>query len=113
MLRVMVNNDFSATAALRRARQAAGLTLRAAAERAGTSHATLAAYESGRKAPGLHTYLRILSAYGYAADVELSVRVREVDGYARGEELEEVLALAEQFPARHAKKLPYPRFGVS
>jgi hypothetical protein len=24
-----------------------------------------------------------------------------------------VLALAEQFPARHAKKLSYPRFGAS
>ena len=106
-------NDSSATAALRRAREAAGLSLRSAAERAGTSHATLAAYESGRKTPGLNTYLRILSAYGYAADIELSPRIREVDGYARGEELEEVLALAEQFPARHAKKLPYPRFGAS
>ena len=97
---------------LGRARKRVGLSLRAAAERAGTSHATLSAYEKGRKAPSVTTYLRILHAYGYAADIELSPRIREQDGYPRGEELEEVLALAEQFPARHAKKLTYPRFGT-
>ncbi len=108
----METNYPSATETLRRARKASGLSLRRAAELAGTSHATLAAYENGRKTPGLNTYLRILSAYGYAADIELSPRIREVDGFARGDELEEVLALAEQFPARHSKKLSYPRFGA-
>jgi transcriptional regulator with XRE-family HTH domain len=98
---------------LRRARLRAGLSLRAAAERAATSHATLAAYESGRKIPGLTTYLRLLNAYGYGVDIELSLRIRERDGYPRGEELEAVLELAGQFPARHSKKLNYPRFGAS
>jgi transcriptional regulator with XRE-family HTH domain len=102
----------TAAATLRRARKTAGLTLRAAAEKAGTSHATLAAYEAGRKAPTVTTYLRLLRAYGYEADIELTRRVREVNGYPRGEELEAVLALAEQFPARHSKTLRYPRFGV-
>ena len=97
---------------LHRARKRAGLSLRAAAERAATSHATLVAYEKGRKSPSVTTYLRILHAYGYAADIELSPRIREQDGYPRGEELEEVLELAAQFPARHAKKLTYPRFGA-
>ena len=91
---------------LRQARLAAGLTLRAAAERAGTSHATLAAYEAGRKAPTLTTLARILRAYGFAADLDLSPRIRERNGLARGKELEEVLRLAEQFPARARKELP-------
>jgi transcriptional regulator with XRE-family HTH domain len=97
---------------LRRARTRVGLSLRAAAKRARTSHATLVAYESGRKTPGLTTYLRLLNAYGYAVDIELSPRIRERDGYPRGEELEAVLELAGQFPARHGKKLNYPRFGA-
>jgi len=92
------------------ARRRAGLSLRSAAERAATSHATLAAYEKGRKIPAITTYLRILDSYGYAADIELSPRIREMDGYDRGEELEAVLELAEQFPARHTKTLRYPRF---
>lgn len=91
---------------LREARLAAGLTLRAAAERAGTSHATLVAYEAGRKSPALTTLARILRAYGFAADLELSPRIRERNGLARGKELEEVLRLAEQFPARARKDLP-------
>ena len=102
----------TAATVLRRARLRARLSLRAAAKRAATSHATLAAYEKGRKAPTVTTYLRLLNAYGYAADIELSPRVRERDGLARGAELEAVLELAEQFPARHTKKLTYPRFGL-
>lgn len=102
----------SAAKLLRGARIRAGLSLRAAAGRAATSHATLAAYEKGSKTPAVITYLRLLNAYGYAADIELSPRIREKDGYPRGEELEAVLELAEQFPARHTKTLTYPRFGA-
>jgi transcriptional regulator with XRE-family HTH domain len=91
---------------LREARLAAHLTLRAAADLAGTSHATLAAYEAGRKSPTLKTLARILRAYGFAADLELSPRIRERNGLARGKELEEVLRLAEQFPSRPRKDLP-------
>lgn len=97
---------------LRQARKRAGLSLRAAAARAATSHATLAAYEKGRKAPTITTYLRLLHAYGYAADIGLSPRIRDMDGYPRGEELKEVLELAEHFPVRHTKRLTYPRFGL-
>ncbi|MBM4244223.1 MAG: helix-turn-helix transcriptional regulator [Deltaproteobacteria bacterium] len=95
-----------AAGTLREARLAAGLTLRAAAERAGTSHATLVAYEAGRKSLTLTTLARILSAYGFAADLELSPRIRERNGLARGRELEEVLLLAEQFPSRPRRELP-------
>lgn len=50
---------WEAAGTLRRTRLAAGLSLRALAERAGTSHATLAAYESGRTIPRVDTLDRI------------------------------------------------------
>ena len=73
----------TAAEALASARKQAGLSLRDAAERGGTSHATLVAYEKGRKAPAVTTFLRLLDAYGFAADIELSPRIREVDGAAQ------------------------------
>jgi len=94
---------------LRRAREAAGLSLRALAQRAGTSHSTLLAYEQGTKTPSVLTFLRILDACGFAVDFELSKRIRERDGIDRGRELEDVLELAAQFPARHAKTLRFPK----
>jgi transcriptional regulator with XRE-family HTH domain len=90
---------------LHEARRRAGLSLRELATRAGTSHSTLAAYESGRKAPSLTTLERILRAAGFALDLELVAR--PVD---RGRELEAVLDLAGHFPARHAATLAFPRF---
>jgi transcriptional regulator with XRE-family HTH domain len=97
---------------LRIARYRAGLTLRRAAEKAGTSHATVAAYEAGRKSPAVSTLMRILDAYGFAAEIVLSPRIRERDGIARGKELEEVLALAEAFPSRVDRTLAFPKFGA-
>jgi transcriptional regulator with XRE-family HTH domain len=98
-------------ALLRSARTRAGLSLRGAATRALTSHPALAAYESGRKSPTIATLLRILESYGFAADIELSPRIRERDGVPRGEELEAALALAESFPARPSATLAFPRLG--
>jgi transcriptional regulator with XRE-family HTH domain len=97
---------------LRSARRRAGLSLRAAAAKAGTSHATVAAYEAGRKSPSVATLFRILAAWGFAADIVLSPRIRERGGLSRGKELEEVLALAEAFPARVDGALSFPRFGA-
>lgn len=97
-------------ATLRRARTQSDLSLRALAERAATSHATLAAYEQGRKTPGAATLLRILEACGYGIDIELSPRIRSRDGLTRGKELQQVLELAEQFPARISRTLDAPRF---
>jgi transcriptional regulator with XRE-family HTH domain len=94
---------------LREARIAAGLSLRELAERAGTSHATLAAYEQGRKMPSAATFLRILEAAGFAVDIELSPRIRVRDGIDRGRELEDALVLAAQFPARHRKTIGFPK----
>ena len=93
-------------------RRRSGLGLRELARRAGTSHATLLAYESGAKDPRVETVARIAAAAGFALDVELAARpdagaARE----AKGRELVEVLELAAQFPARHRRRLSGPRFG--
>jgi len=88
-----------------------GLSLRALAERAGTSHSTLAAYESGRKTPSIPTLERLLRAAGF--DLTITVRRTGQDPEARGRELAEVLNVAEQFPARHRPTLEFPIFGRS
>jgi len=98
-------------ALLRQARQRAHLTLRALAERAGTSHATLTAYESGRKVPTTATFDRIVRAAGFDLTTTLTPRVGGIDPAERGRELEEVLDLAAQFPARHHRTLRFPVFG--
>lgn len=98
---------------LRTARHTAGLTLRELGALAGTSHSTLAAYESGRTVPNVATLDRVLRAAGFDADVELRRRHRSSDGVDRGEELVAVLELAAAFPARHAERLDAPVFGRS
>jgi transcriptional regulator with XRE-family HTH domain len=95
---------------LRDARVSAGLSLRELANRALTSHATLSAYEQGRKVPSVATFLRILEACGNAVDIVLQHRVREADGIPRSEELEQVLKLAAQFPAKASRHLDLPVF---
>lgn len=97
-------------ATLRSARLDARCSLRDIAARAGTSHATLLAYEQGKKTPSVATFLRVLDACGFAIDFHRSRRIRRSDGIDRGKELEAVLELAAQFPARHSKKLTFPRF---
>jgi transcriptional regulator with XRE-family HTH domain len=97
---------------LRSARRRAGLSLRALAVRAETSHSTLAAYEAGRKVPTVDTFDRILRAAGFDVDLGLTPSVGGPDRAARGAELAEVLELAELFPARHAPVLEFPRFGA-
>jgi len=104
------NHHQIAAKTLRDARISAGLSLRELANRAETSHATLSAYEQGRKVPAVTTFLRILEACGNAVDIVLQQRVREADGIARGEELESVLRLAAQFPAKASRHLQQPIF---
>lgn len=60
---------------LQLARQRAGLSLRAAAARAGTSHGTLHRYEQGKVEPSLAVVERIVAAYGF----ELRVGLAEPD----------------------------------
>jgi transcriptional regulator with XRE-family HTH domain len=101
----------NAATALRTSRQRAGLSLRALAARAKTSHSTLAAYEAGRKVPSVETLERIVRCAGYELDMGLVPSVGGSDRTARGRELVEVLELAGLFPARHGASLTYPRFG--
>lgn len=98
------------SALLRDARQSAGLSLRELARRAGTSHSTILAYEHGTKVPTVTTFLRLLRACDYAVELRLERRIRQRDGLERGEELEEVLRLAEQFPVRIERSMRFPRW---
>jgi len=66
---------------LRSARSQAGLTVSALADRAGTSRATLSAYEHGRKAPMVTTFERIVNAAGFAIALEPLITFRQVAGY--------------------------------
>ncbi len=102
----------NAATALRSMRARARLSLRDLAERAGTSHSTLSAYESGRVNPTVETFDRVARAAGFMVEAHAtSLVVDGPDVGARGRELAEVLELAENFPVHHAKTLPYPRFG--
>jgi transcriptional regulator with XRE-family HTH domain len=100
-----------ASSLVHRVRARSGLSLRELARRAGTSHSTLSAYETGRKVPSVETLDRIVRAAGFVADVDLEPDVGGPDRGARGRELVEVLELAAMFPARHARTLEVPRFG--
>lgn len=93
------------------ARQRSGLTLRSLAEKSQTSHSTLAAYESGRTAPGVNTVSRIVAAAGFDAEYSLVKRITSSEVGPRATELEQVLALAEMFPAKHSMQLEAPIFG--
>lgn len=95
-------------AVLRRARQRAGLSLRALARRAGTSHSALAAYEAGRVVPTVDTFTRVLAAAGFTAS--LSVTPRPADDGERARELIDALELAARFPVRHHPTIEYPVF---
>lgn len=92
------------------ARSRSGLTLRALAERAGTSHSTISAYETGRMSPTVTTLNRIVRAAGFALDGVLERRIYG-EYQDRGAELEAVLKLAAEFPANHSPDAPTPVFG--
>ena len=95
--------------ALRRAREHAGLSQQELARRAGTSQATISAYENGAKEPALRTLDRLLASAGARLAVEPGVPGALPDPDAAGTRLAEVLALAEALPGRRRGKLRYPR----
>ena len=99
-----------ASLVIREAQQRRGLSLRELGRRAGTSHATLSAYIKGDKSPSMATLTRIVDACDLALDMTLRPRVRDQNGLPRGEELAQVLRLAEQFPTRNARRPNYPKF---
>src|SRR5687768_1932351 len=100
-------------AVLRDARLSANLTQVELGACAGTSQATISAYESGRKEPSVATLSRLLAAAGARLTVQparVAVTRRsweQHDRPARG--LVEALALAEQLPRRPARELRFPR----
>jgi transcriptional regulator with XRE-family HTH domain len=95
---------------LKYARQKAGLSARELARRVGSSHSTILAYEAGKKVPVTTTFMRLIHACGYSIDFSLSPRLRGDEDNPKGAELQAVLDLAAEFPARHAdtpdSKLP-------
>lgn len=98
---------------LRSARARAGLTQAELGARAGTSQATISAYESGAKEPSVATLSRLLAAAGARLAVEpdaTPVREPSRAELARaGSTLADVIALAEALPVRHSRRLRYPR----
>lgn len=102
----------TAAQTIRELRRRAGLGLRELARRAGTSHATLHAYESGAKEPRLETVCRLADAAGFTLEVSLTPRPDAGKGrIEKGRELAEVLELAGAFPVRHDAVLNAPVFG--
>jgi len=92
------------------ARRRSGLSLRELAARAGTSHATIAAYEQGRKVPRVDTLERICRAAGQAVDWDLDPRPADGERDARRRDLLDVLALADTFPFARQGTLEAPVF---
>ena len=80
---------------IRGARHRSGLSLAALAVRVGIPNSEMAAYETGTKTP----------------DPEILDWILTCAALDRGEELEALLELAEQFPARYRSTLEYPVFG--
>jgi transcriptional regulator with XRE-family HTH domain len=101
---------------LRTARRDAGLSQAELAARAGTSQATVSAYESGRKEPSLSTLSRLLDVTGTRLTVEPAPpQAREPSAKelaAAGRRLVEVLGLAEALPTRHRRTLRFPRLST-
>jgi transcriptional regulator with XRE-family HTH domain len=98
---------------LRSAREHAGMTQGQLADIAGTSQATVSAYETGAKQPSLDTFGRLLAAMG--ARVAIEPARHDVKEPSRAElarasrTLAEVLALAEALPARRRPERRVPR----
>lgn len=97
---------------IREARREAGISQERLARRAGTSQATISAYERGSKEPSVSTLSRLLAAMGQRLEMvgpESPRRPARMELARRGKELAEVLALAEALPTRRRGPLDYPR----
>jgi transcriptional regulator with XRE-family HTH domain len=99
-------------ATLRDARRRAGLTQAELAQRAGTSQATISAYEHASKAPSVETLGRLLAATGTrlaATPASASVVVpTKAQSERAGRALVDVMLLAEALPTRHTPELRFP-----
>lgn len=99
--------------ALRVARTRGRLTQAELARFAGTSQATISAYENGHKQPSVETLARLLAATGSRLSVEHDrqpvLRPSPAQEARAGRTLLDVIALAEELPTRHEPELRYPR----
>ncbi len=86
------------------ARQRSGLSRRELARRAGTSQATLAAYESSRVSPSVPVLERILRSAGFILEAKLV----EANEFERGVVLRDLLELADAFPWADPGPLSFP-----
>ncbi len=91
------------------ARRRSGLSRRGLARLAGTSAATLTAYEAGRSVPSVQTLQRLLDAAGFEAEVTLRPKYLD-DEQARREKIEAIFAFVDEMPRRHRGELRFPRF---
>jgi transcriptional regulator with XRE-family HTH domain len=98
---------------LQAARTRAGLTQGQLASRAGTSQATISAYENGSKQPTVATFSRLLAAAGARLAVEAAPAQLTEPSPAQlaraGRGLAQVLELAEALPVSHPPDLRFPR----
>lgn len=95
---------------LRDLRLRAGLSARELAQRAGTSHSTILAYEAGGKIPRADTRDRIVRAAGYVVPAPIPRRHTTAHGAATQVELMDVLRLADLFPATFGATIGAPPF---
>jgi transcriptional regulator with XRE-family HTH domain len=86
------------------------------AAHAGTSQATISAYESGSKQPSVATFSRLLAATGTRLTAEYSgnpvVEPSPTELEHAGETLAQVIALAEALPVEHERTLRFPRLAA-
>jgi len=78
-------SDVTAGALLRQARQAAGLTQREVAARAGVQQSVVSAYESGGREPSLATLSSLVEACGVSLEVHLGEARRPSPAQARSD----------------------------
>jgi transcriptional regulator with XRE-family HTH domain len=97
--------------ALRAARRRAGLTQSELAGLAGTSQATVCAYERGRKQPSVTTLSRLLDAAGSRLTVRgpAPAHPTAAELARTATELRDVLELAAALPSEPEPALRYPR----
>lgn len=98
----------SAGELLRNIRLGAGCSQRQVARRAGVAQPVIAAYESGRREPTLPQLRRLARAAGGKLAVRPSAPLSAKMLAARGDELVDVLLLADAYPASPPQPLRYP-----
>jgi len=97
---------------IREARRRSTKSRRRLARDAGTSAATLAAYEAGRSIPSVETLKRILKAAGFTAEVSLRP-VLGGDQASRRAKIEALFAFTDELPRQARDTLSFPRFPAS